>query len=109
MKHTRWYGEQIRSELVESKGPKSKRDIRAWRGLWDIRNHADEIDRPHVVVLDGEPEPSRGHSLAVVHVALGRVIAEDAISYNGNFAIGEPSIWSEPGLGLDYRCWHHKE
>ena len=109
MKHTRRYGEQIRSELVESKRPKNKRDIRAWRGLRDIRNHSDEVKRPHVVVLDAEPESSKRHGLAVMHVALGRVIAEDAISYDGDFAIGEPAIWPEPGLGLDDRCWHQEE
>lgn len=102
MKNIGWNSEEIRVELVEPNRAKGKRDIRVDGRLWDVCDHSNQVDWPHMVVFDGAPESGRCYGLSIMHVALRGVIAENSIGHNGDFTITEPSFWSEPGLGLNH-------
>jgi hypothetical protein len=41
-----------------------------------------------------------------VHVALGRVVAQDAVDHDDFLALGEPALLVPPGFGLSWRGDH---
>ena len=75
----------------------------------DIRYQADRVQRPKIIILQRLPEPLGRDGLAVMHIALGRVISQHAVNDDGDFPIGEPAVRAEPGLGLHGGGGHHEE
>lgn len=72
-------------------------------------NKADGIHRPQVVLRHRVPQTAESNGLAVVHVALGRVVPQDAVDHNGHLPVGKPSVGAEPGLCLHYGRGHVEE
>jgi hypothetical protein len=55
--------------------------------------------RPHIIVTECLEERLWRDALSVVHVALGRVVAQHSIDDNANLAIIEPALGTEPCFG----------
>lgn len=47
--------------------------------------------------------------MSVVHVALGRVIAEDSVDHDLFFVLGEPPVWTPAVLGLGRGGYHGED
>jgi hypothetical protein len=65
--------------------------------------------RPEIVIGKRLPQTTDRNCLSVMHVTLGRVISQDTVDYNLDFAISEPSLRTEPRLGLDSRSRHEED
>lgn len=75
----------------------------------NVCHEADGVQRPEVIVASCGPETLWCDGLTIVHIALGRVITENAVDDNFNLALSEPTLWPEPSLGLDSGSRHEKE
>jgi hypothetical protein len=59
----------------------------------------DATYRPHIIVTECLEERLWRDALSVVHVALGRVVAEYSVDHDTNLTIIEPTLRTEPCLG----------
>lgn len=71
-----------------------------YRRLRDEAYESQCIYGPEIVVAHRIPESLWSNGLAVVHVALARVVSENAVDDNGKFSVGEPAFGTEPSLSL---------
>lgn len=67
------------------------------------------VERPEIIVADGFPKALEGETFTIVHIALGRVIADNARNDDRLFSLAEPPVWPEPRPRLGWRWWHHEE
>lgn len=65
----------------------------------DEPGEADDVDGPHVVVFQTFPDHCETQSLPIMHVALGRVIAQDAIDHDLLLVLVEPPVFAAKFAG----------
>jgi hypothetical protein len=63
------------------------------------------VYRPKVLLADGGPKTFEQDTLSIVHVALGRVITENAVDQDLFFSLVEPSVLSSQDAGSVGRAW----
>lgn len=68
--------------------------------MWNEADEAEGVDGPEIIVAHGVPKTAWGDGLAVVHVAFGRVVAEDTVDDDAKFPICKPPIGSKPSFCL---------
>lgn len=105
----RWNHQQIRVERAKPQPPQRQSQIIVHRRLRNIRHQPNRIQRPEIIVLQGLPQPLGRNGLAVMHIALGRIVSQHAVNDNGDFAVREPPVGAKPCLGLHGRGGHHEE
>lgn len=100
------YREKISLERVKSNGPELQREIRLHWLAWNEPAEPKQVDRPHMPVTQATPNVSKTEPLAVVHVSLGWVVAEDPIDHDLLFMLAEPPILApELARCLRWRWW----
>jgi hypothetical protein len=101
--------EQIGLESREAHLSKYEREVVLWRLRWNVRGQTNQIERPQVVILQALPQSVERDCLAIVHVALGRVVAKDAIDKDDLLSFVEPPILAaKPPFGLADTRWYQE-
>jgi hypothetical protein len=93
-------GEEVGVEGVETERAEDQSQVGGDGVGGESPGESEEVDGPEVVIAHSFPEELEVEALAVVHVAFGPVVAEDAVDHDDFFA-GKPFVFaSEVGGGL---------
>ena len=82
MKQLGWNHQQVCLEGTEAKILQRKGEIDVWCRKRNVIHNPDEVYRPEVVVHETLEEKFQGDCFAVVHAALGRIVADDPVHNN---------------------------
>lgn len=99
--------EQVGVEGAEAQGFQLQTYVRRCRDSGDHPCQAEDVDNPHVVVLQCFPEEFWCDRLAIVHAAFAGVVAENAVNHDLLLALIEPPLFTpEQACCLCWRGWH---
>lgn len=101
--------QQIRRQRTESQPSEDECDVLLRSGLRRAEEKSNGVDRPEVVIAERLPQKLRRDGLAVVHVALRRIVAQDAVNHDLLFAFTlEPAFRSVFAFRLADGWYHLK-
>jgi len=94
-----WNDEKIGLESSESKTFQSQGQVLGWRSFGDLKDEANEIEQPQVIIAHRFPKQFRSDGLPVVHAALFRIFSDDSIDHDDFLARHKSAQEANSGRG----------
>lgn len=103
------YREQISVKSAKSNLLQREGNILCRRRLRNISNQTNGIKWPEIEIFSCVPESPWSNGLTIVHIAFGRIITENSVDDDLDFALVEPAVRTKPSFCLDGGSRHHKK